>query len=536
METSDTNTITGTVAGEDSLKTFGQKKEAPSISQTAIDSVLVVETSPNFVSFGRDTSQSADLSSCQTSVSIDHVDMAVLENLKLEQSKKKSQRLKRRGCYEDLAMAIGPELAATKVSSREPEPDIINETRQPGYQLDSGVIDVRKCPEFSALKLGPTQEEQPQILGAECTQTLGPSGNTCTTPTQCEIDLAMDVIPPQKVKEAVKESKPKSCYVPFEDDNGPMLAALEVQEKENQDLATSKPSARTEENTSGKQGATRLSTEQNVTTPFTIQQPTALTMKQQPSKLTTEQQVMPERNSFRNIRRIGSRLPSNLGEVSTDELNYLRYKLQNTLRVLERDDTIDVVAENGLSIQNPQGNCFSDEKRIKSDTVEESLTKRRKSKKCKKSKKLGCYSQLALDIGSELANLKVKVQDDENEEVNNDTLLKDKDKSEPFVMVFNEEEKNEELMLSSVDTSQEKNQCDEPPKNHALSSNITGNLHTEPAQVNYVNEQPKISDSVDGKSIKEQLSNEQSVTANVDNNMRSTVVADAFGDVLTTVC
>lgn len=519
-----------------------QQLQMPSTSQTAVDQ-LVKQPAASGSHF---KDASGDSTSCQTNTSTDHTG-TVPEKIEKVQKKKKSNKQKKRSCYGDLAMAIGHELAQLKVQTKESEP-INTETEEQVDCADNEFINVRDYPELSAMKLGPLQEGQPP-KGCDI-QSINSDGESEVS-GQYGVDHSLQEVPEEKVKKPVKvaKNKRKGCYVELAENIAPMLQALNIKDKENQDQSAQPIRTSTEVRAPVLQGATA---EQQGSPVTTGQQAATLITKDQATTVTSKGQTKPERPYFKEFRRASRRLPQNLEEVSADELDALRTKLQNTLHVLTRDeiDRVDsqdfaVVAppENdqmGLQMmQQSQSSYLSGEKRIKADTDEGAITKKHKSKKRKGPKKPSCYVQLAADIASDLANLQVKVHKDDIREIKSDAVATDTESSEPFIVVTSVGELKEEMVLGSLDACQEKNQ---PVNSLETCDNSAGTAANTPiypggitAKADDVEQRNTLSSVHDGE-VKEQESNDLSVEANVNQSMRSTVVAEAFGDVLTTVC
>ena len=339
---------------------------------------------------------------------------------KIGQGKKKPKKL---GCYGALAATIAPELAALRVPAREAEPVDV-ESREPEVQEDDAVINVRDNPEFAAQKIGPVQEDKPyKDMKEEGTRTPSKKASTdmsvdieafaaeerkdsiVTQPTDevhkmqkqeemlveahSGVDSAVPNIPDEKMKKPVKPTKPKSCYVSLAEVVGPELAALKVQNPENQGTECVAHSGTANElagpATNLQQGqnyqtqrTAGITTEQSVMSQRQPPRPighvrtntslrhqrhhyhrlpasqtgatmavarvrtmNALGNRSYHSQSFQRQSVTPPSEAPRDINRIrvrrNRRLPANLGEVTAAELDDLRWRLQTTLHVLTTD-------------------------------------------------------------------------------------------------------------------------------------------------------------------------------------------------------
>ena len=238
---------------------IGPQLAALNIAQTSVNQVPKAANNET-------GNSSMDLVSGHTTSSADQV--PAQSKRSKQKGKKKSKKTKKLGCYEALAAAIAPELAALRVPAREAELVDV-ESREPVVQEDNGVLNVRDNPEFAAQLLGPVQEDQSSVtvetgkpvvsfkepvvasLGPEVMDVVEKEKDTIIThPTddmeeeeppvesaaRCYqgVSSVVPVVADKNVKRPYQPSKPKKCYVGLAEAVGPQLAALNLQNLESQ--------------------------------------------------------------------------------------------------------------------------------------------------------------------------------------------------------------------------------------------------------------------------------------------------------------
>ena len=191
-------------------------------------------------------------------------------NSNKRQRKKKSKKSKRKGCYEDLAIAIGPELAVLAAPSIEPNKPRKTESTDPAINsANNGLINTFHSTNGAGQAIGPMEHNQPIMAehnafpSAQRWKDSASSGVTVdihvmanvvqgkkrsivTHPTDAfeeketpmeqsvarsfsGVSSAVPVIEDGQLKKPHQTSKPKSWYFDLAEVIGPQLAAMNVQ-------------------------------------------------------------------------------------------------------------------------------------------------------------------------------------------------------------------------------------------------------------------------------------------------------------------